>query len=207
MEELKDTQAELASREDTLIKQEDLYIASKEALWLERSEVDTLCKALDKEQEAHAITKKAHIALKEKYCSLDGKHKELEEQYSILWDSNSHPSKGNDASTPSSQGCGKCYNLDLNIYSTNLANMEVMRKEIARLNEMIAGGCMDDMTQNGGKKIEEPKRPQYKQYKNGWHPLIKDELRHTKGAKPNGRKLVNGFECVQLERREQIGIV
>jgi hypothetical protein len=55
--------------------------------------VDTLRKALAKKQEAHAITKKTHIFLKQKYCDLDGKHKELEEQYSILWDSNSHPSK------------------------------------------------------------------------------------------------------------------
>jgi hypothetical protein len=173
MEELESIQAELASREDTLIKQEDLYIASKEALALERSEVDSLHKALAKEQEAHAITKKAHIALKDKYCSLDGKHKELEEQYSILCDSNSHPSKANDASTSStSQGCGKYYNFDLNIYSTNLANMEAMRKEIARLNEMIIDG-----------------------------------LRHTKGAKTNGTKLVNGFDCMQSERKEQIGIV
>jgi len=46
--------------------------------------VDTLPKALAKEQEAHAITKKAHIALKEKYYSLDKKNKELEVQYNIL---------------------------------------------------------------------------------------------------------------------------
>jgi hypothetical protein len=124
MEELESTHDELASREKTLIKQEDLYIASKEALALERGEVDNLCKALAKEQEAHAITKKANIDLNQKYSDLDGKHKEIEEQYIILWNSNSHPPKANDASTPStSQGCGKCYNLDLNAYSTNLANM------------------------------------------------------------------------------------
>jgi hypothetical protein len=74
-----------------------------------------LRKALAKEQEDHAITKKAHHALKKKYCDLDEKHKELELQYDILWDSNSHPSKGKETSTPStSQDCGKCYNLDLN---------------------------------------------------------------------------------------------
>jgi transposase len=67
MEELESTQAKLASREKTLIKQDDLYIASKEALALERSEVESLCKALAKEQEAHAITKKANIDLKQKY--------------------------------------------------------------------------------------------------------------------------------------------
>jgi len=48
-------------------------------------------------------------------------------------------------------------------------------------------------TQNGGKKVEEPKRPQYK---NGRHPSIKDGLGHTKGGKTNGRKLVNGVECM-----------
>jgi hypothetical protein len=138
IEELDSVKAELATREDDLIAQENLYIANKEACALERSELDTLHKALAKEQEAHAITKKAHIALKQKYCNLDEKHKELEGQYGILFYSNSHPSKANDASTSStSQGCGKCCNLDLNIYATNLANMEAMRKEIARLNEVI----------------------------------------------------------------------
>jgi hypothetical protein len=41
--------------------------------------VESLRKALAKEQEAHAITRKANIALKQKYCDLDGKHKQLEE--------------------------------------------------------------------------------------------------------------------------------
>jgi hypothetical protein len=58
---------------------------------------------------------------------------------------------------------------------------------------MIAGGCMYDMTQSGGKKIEKTKRPQHK---NGWHPSVKNELRHTKGAKTNGKKLVSGFGCM-----------
>ena len=64
MEDLESVQAELESREETLIQQEDLYIDSKEALALERTEVETLCKALAKEQEDHAITKKANKALK-----------------------------------------------------------------------------------------------------------------------------------------------
>ena len=58
MEELESVQAELESREETLIQQEDLYITSKEALALERSEVESLRKALAKEQGDHAITKK-----------------------------------------------------------------------------------------------------------------------------------------------------
>ena len=71
--------------------------------------------------------RKKILLSRKKYCNLDEKHNELELQYNILWDSNSHPSKSKDASTTStSQGCGKYYNIDLNAYSTNLANMEAM---------------------------------------------------------------------------------
>ena len=61
----------------------------------------SLRKALAKEQGDHAITKKENSALKKKYYDLDKKHKELELQYNILWDGNSHPSKAKDASTSS----------------------------------------------------------------------------------------------------------
>jgi hypothetical protein len=133
--------------------------------------------ALAKEREDHAITKKAHNALKKKYCDLDEKHKELELQYGILWYNNSHPSKAKETSTPStSQGCGKCYNLDLNAYSTNLANIVAMKKKIARLNEIIGKGCMDK-AQTNDKKKDESKGPQFKQ---GRHPSIKHGFGHTK---------------------------
>ena len=78
MEDLESVEAELESREETLIQQEDLYIASKEALALERSKIESLRKTLVKEQGDHAITKKENISLKKKYCDLDEKHKELE---------------------------------------------------------------------------------------------------------------------------------
>ena len=82
--------------------------------------------------------------------------------------------------------------------------MEAMRKEIARLNEIIGKGCMDGKVHVSGKKVDEQKKPQYK---NGRHPSIKDGLGNTKGGKTNGRKVVNGFECVRFEMKEQIGIV
>ena len=83
-------------------------------------------------------------------------------QYNILWDSNSHLTKAKETSTPStSQGCGKCFNLDLNAYSTNLSNMEAMRKEIARLNEVIGKGWIS-VTQSNDKKVDESKGPQVK---------------------------------------------
>ena len=129
----------------------------------------------------------------EKYCDLDEKNKELELQYNILWDSNSHPSKAKDASTTStSQGCGKCYNIDLNAYSTNFTNIEAMRKEIARLNENIGKDCLSGKAQVSDKKANDSKVPQFKQ---GRHPSIKHGLRHTARAKTNGRNIINGYEC------------
>ena len=71
--------------------------------------------------------------------------------------------------------------------------MEAMRKKIARLNEIIGKGCMDGKAQINDKKKDEPNGPQYKK---GRHPSIKHGLGHTTGAKTNGRKIVNGFECV-----------
>ena len=55
----------------------------------------------------------------------------------------------------------KCFNLDLNAYSTNLANMVAMRKEIARLNEIIEKGWMGEI-QSNDKKVDESKWPQFK---------------------------------------------
>ena len=60
---------------------------------------------------------------------------------------------------------------------------------------------MIDKAQTNGKK-EEQKGPQYKQ---GRHPLIKHGLSHTKGAKTNGTRIVNDYECVQFEMKGKIG--
>ena len=58
-------------------------------------------------------------------------------------------------------------------------------------------------TQSNDKKNDESKWPQFKQ---GRHPSIKHGLRQTKGVKINGRRIVNGYECMQFERKDKIGI-
>jgi hypothetical protein len=52
------------------------------------------------------------------------------------------------------------------------------------------------------KKANDSKVPQFKQ---GRHSSIKHGLGHTAGAKTNERKVVNGYECVQFERKGKIG--
>jgi hypothetical protein len=81
--------------------------------------------------------------------------------------------------------------------------MEAMRKEIARLNEIIGKGCLNGKAQASDKRVNEPKGPQFKQ---GRYPSIKHGLGHTKGAKTNGRKIVNGYDYVQFGRKGRIGV-
>ena len=57
--------------------------------------------------------------------------------------------------------------------------------------------------QSNDKKKDESKGPQFKK---GRHPSIKHGLGHTKGAKTNRRRIVNGYVCVQFERKDRIGV-
>ncbi|XP_025822376.1 uncharacterized protein LOC112898224 [Panicum hallii] len=146
VEELEKTQA-------ILVKQEKLYITCKENLASERSEVEALRLELDQAETIQATLKDNLNALQEKNNALKNRNEELEEQYSILWDSTKHLPKASEISSAStSKGCDRCYKFDINAYATNLANMEAMKKEIARLNNIIASGCMDDASKKAKKK-------------------------------------------------------
>jgi hypothetical protein len=89
----------------------------------------------------------------------------------------------------------------MNVYSTNLANMKSMRREIVRLNGILGTRCMEDVKTTSGKE-DQPKRPLYK---GGRHPHIKDGLGHTKRGKTNGRKVINGYKCVQFMSNGRVG--
>ena len=91
--------------------------------------------------------------------------------------------------------------VDLNAHFTNLANMKVMKNEIARLNSMLDTKGKNSKKSAGG-KVNQLKKPQYL---DGRNPHIKDGLGHKKGAKTNGRKVVNGIECVQFMSKGKAG--
>ena len=61
---------------------------------------------------------------------------------------------------------------------------------------------MSGKAQVSDKKTNDSKVPQFKQ---GRHPSIKHGLGHTVGAKTNGRKIINGYECVKFERKKRVG--
>jgi hypothetical protein len=70
-----------------------------------------------------------------------------------------------------------------------------MKRKIARHNAMLGKRCMEGKKAASGKD-DQSKEPQYK---NGRHPHIKDGLGHTKGAKTNGRKVTNNYECTYTD--------
>jgi hypothetical protein len=161
---------------------------------IEKSEVETLHLEVD-QAESVIATLKDDLNTQEKNNALKTRNEKLEEQSSILWDKTSHPTKASEISNASaSKGCDRCYNVDLEACATNLANMKAMKKEIARLNNIIASGYMDDAS----------KKPKLMQ---GRHPFIKDGLGHKKGGKTGERKMVNGVSCIRFGKKEIIGEV
>jgi hypothetical protein len=79
--------------------------------------------------------------------------------------------------------------------------MEAIKREIARLNAILSERCMKDKRAISGKE-NRPKRPQYK---DGRPPHIKDGLGYTKGAKSNGRKVINDYKYVQFMSKGKVG--
>jgi chromosome segregation ATPase len=95
----------------------------------ERSELEALCLEVS-QAESVIATLKEDLPTSQAQCnSLKSGNEELEEQYSLLWSSTSHPSKvKGDPSASTSKGYDSCCNIDLESYATNLANMEAMKK-------------------------------------------------------------------------------
>jgi chromosome segregation ATPase len=136
----------------------------KDTLRSERSELEALHLEVSQAESVIATLKEDLDASQAQYNSLKSRNEELEDQYSLLWSSTSHTSeiKG-DSSASTSKGCDKCCNIDLESYGTNLANMEALKKEIARLNSIIARGCMSEGNKKGKffkrKMLEKSEKP------------------------------------------------
>ena len=79
--------------------------------------------------------KKASQAWKRKYQN-------LELNYSTLWASTStSPKATKDSNVSTSNGCKRCYKIDINTYTTNLIELEKKDKEIHRLKMILKNGC------------------------------------------------------------------
>jgi hypothetical protein len=155
----------------------------------ERSELEALRLEVSQAESVIATLKEDLAASHAQYNYLKLRNEELKEQYSLLWSSTSHPSEAKgDPSASTSKGYDKCYNIDLESYSTNLANMEALKKEIARFNSIIATGCMSKGNKRGRftkkKMLEKNEKPGFG---------------YVEGGKTNERKIIKEKECLKFK--------
>jgi hypothetical protein len=150
---------------------------TQDTLTYERTELEVLHLEVS-QAEGSIATLKEDLATSQAQCnSLKSRNEELEEQYSLLWSSTSHPLKvKGDSCASASKGCDKFYNIDLESCATNLANMEAMKKEI-----VIASGCMNERVT----------------FKEGKMPGNLDGLGHHRGGKTRQRDITKGQECIK----------
>ena len=121
----------------------------------EHSSVNDLVASLKNEK---SIAQESLISLKEKY-------RNLELNYSTLWASTSiSPKAAEDSNVSTSNGCKRCYKIDVNACATNLVEIEKKDKEIHRLKMILKNGCKRQAKSD--KTI----------YKSSRHPSIKEGI-------------------------------
>src|SRR6185295_19781125 len=72
------------------------------------------------------------------FRSLQAIHKALEVEHNTTLESYSKASEKSSSSIPStSNGCARCYNIDIQTCATNHIEMNAMKKEISRLTQLL----------------------------------------------------------------------
>jgi hypothetical protein len=82
--------------------------------------------------------KRDNEKLQESLTSLQAIHTALEVKVNTLLESSSNACKLSKSSSPStSNGCARCFNIDIQTCATNHVEMQAMKKEITRLTQLV----------------------------------------------------------------------
>nr|CAH66492.1 H0321H01.1 [Oryza sativa]CAH66516.1 OSIGBa0142C11.4 [Oryza sativa] len=188
----------LNSKEQSLERQEELLILEKkrnlaleESLAKECAKNEQLANEFNLANGSLASLRDVNETLQEKFVNLDKSHKDLEVQFDTLWNSTSQPNVVSNPSNPStSNGCARCYNIDLNSYATNVDAMQALKKENERLGTLVKYGCM---------KTYHSKDALYKTIMA--HPNKDGHgLGFSSESPVSKRVMVNGKECLMFVR-------
>nr|ABF97186.1 retrotransposon protein, putative, unclassified [Oryza sativa Japonica Group] len=188
----------LDSKEQSLERQEELLILEKKRnLTLEESlakkcaKNEQLANELNLANGSSASLRDVNETLQEKFANLDKSHKDLEVRFDTRWNSTSQPNVVSNSSNPStSNGCARCFNIDLNSYATNIDAMQALKKENERLGTLVKYGCM---------KTYHSKDALYKTITA--HPNKDGHgLGFSGGSPVSKRVMVNGKECLMFVR-------
>jgi uncharacterized protein (DUF3084 family) len=212
LKKLDKRETSLSRQEDFLILEKKRNLALEEELAEERSKVEKLAIDLSlannsKEKASKDLTlandylaklESSYGELQNSFSCLEVKYKDLEVNYSTLWDSTSSHSKASlDPNASTSEGCAKCYNVDITACLTNIAKLEDSIKpkddQINRLNMLVSQRYCDDEKLKG------------KNHYTTWrHPKVTDGIGHTRGEKLNGRQHHQGKGTCQFYETQNL---
>ena len=113
----------------------------------------------------------------ESLTRLEEKYQNLELNFNTLWASTlASPKATKDSNVSTSNGCKRCYKINVNAYATNLVEIEKKDKEI----HTLKNGCKCQEQSN--KTI----------YKSSRHPSIKEGIGYNKyDGQANERNMIN----------------
>jgi hypothetical protein len=144
--------------------------------------------------------KNTHSELQERHSSLEVKYKNLEANFdTLLKNAKTNSKTTHDPNVSTSEGCSRCYSIDIKSCVTNLVKLEEKVKakdaEIRDLNKLV------DMSKAKGKSVFKS-HPAYKAER---YPSIKDGLGFIRGGRSNGTRKINGYEVPLFKRGTNLG--
>jgi hypothetical protein len=173
-------------------------------LTLDLSSANDSLKSMSKEasliNDSFVNLKNAHSELQARHSSLEVKYKDLEANFdTLLKNAKTNSKTTHDPNVSTSEGCSRCYSIDIKSCVTNLVKLEEKVKakdsQIRDLNKLV------DMSKAKGKSVFES-HPAYKAER---YPSIKDGLGFTRGGRSNGTRKINGYEVPLFKRGTNLG--
>jgi chromosome segregation ATPase len=123
---------------ESLKAKDSILLEVEESFTSEKRKVNDLTKQLSLVEDTHANLKRDNEKLQESLTSLQAIHTALEVKVNTLLESSSKASKSSKSSSPStSNGCARCFNIDIQSCASNHAEMHAMKKEITRLTQLV----------------------------------------------------------------------
>ncbi|KAG2606429.1 hypothetical protein PVAP13_4NG220911 [Panicum virgatum] len=126
MEKLEKKKEILREQEELLILEKERNLALEESLAKKKDKVEKLAMDLSLAKDSNLrILKNAHSELQKRHSRLEDIYKNLEVNYSTLWEKTKSNSKATlDSNASTSKECSKCHNHDINACVTNLAKLK-----------------------------------------------------------------------------------
>jgi chromosome segregation ATPase len=152
--------------EKSLKAKDSILLEVEESFNTEKRKVNDLTKELFLVEDTHANLKRDNEKLKESLTSLQASNTALEVKVNTLLESSSNTCKSSKSSSLStSNGCARCFNIDIQTCATNHAEMQAMKKEISRLTHLV----------------QEEEAPSHKQvFETNLSPRVGEFEKHTK---------------------------